>query len=64
MQIKVPDMVCGGCVDIITQAIATLDSEAEVTADLSTKILEVQTTKELATVRGAIEQAGYKVVAV
>jgi len=57
-------MVCGGCVDIITQAIATLDSEANVTADLSTKILEVQTTKELATVQEAIEQAGYKVVTV
>lgn len=61
MKIKVPDMVCGGCVDTITQAIVTLDSEAEVTADLSTKILEVKTSKELATVQGAIEEAGYKV---
>jgi copper chaperone len=61
MKIKVPDMVCGGCVDTITQAIVTLDSEAEVTADLSTKILEVTTSKELATVQGAIEEAGYKV---
>ncbi|NJL92072.1 MAG: copper chaperone [Coleofasciculaceae cyanobacterium SM2_1_6] len=61
MQVKVPDMVCGGCVDIITQAIAALDSKAEVTADLSTKILEIQSTKELATIQGVIEQAGYQV---
>jgi copper chaperone len=61
IEIKVPDMACGACVDKITNAIRTIAPHAEVKADLQTKLVMVAgegTAKQIKTV---ITQAGYTV---
>jgi copper chaperone len=63
MKLQVSDMVCGGCVDIITQAIISVDPGAEVLADLGTKTLDIETQASTIVVQEAIAQAGYKVIA-
>lgn len=38
LQLKVPNMTCGGCVNAITNAIKTVDTNATVQGDPKTKI--------------------------
>ncbi len=64
MKLQVSDMVCGGCVDIITQAIISVDPTAKVLADLGTKTVDIETQASTTLVQEAIAQAGYTVVAV
>lgn len=62
MKLQVPDMVCGGCVEIITQAIISVDPAAKVMADLGTKTLNLETQASPTAIQEAIAQAGYKVI--
>lgn len=64
MKLQVSDMVCGGCVDIITQAIISVDPTAKVLADLGTKTLDIETQTSPTLVQEAIAQAGYTVIAI
>jgi copper chaperone len=64
MKLQIPDMVCGGCVEIITQAIAATDPTAKVTVDLPQKTLDLETQVAPELIEGAIVQAGYTVVKV
>ena len=64
MKLQVSDMVCGGCVEIITQAIISVDPTAKVLADLKTKTLDLETQASTTLVQEAIAQAGYKVIVV
>ncbi len=63
MKLQVSEMVCGGCVDIITQAIISVDPTAKVLADLGTKTLDIETPASTTVIQEAIAQAGYKVIA-
>lgn len=63
MKLQVPEMVCGGCVEIITKAIISVDPTAKVQADLGAKTLDVETQVLPIAVQEAIVQAGYKVMA-
>ncbi|AFY59765.1 heavy-metal-associated domain-containing protein [Synechococcus sp. PCC 6312] len=60
-QFYVTDMVCEGCGDLIRQAIQALDADAEITADLETKVVRVISQAQEAAIRAAIIQAGYAV---
>ena len=64
MKLQVSDMVCGGCVDIITQAIISVDPTAKVLADLATKTLDLETQASATIIQEAITQAGYKAIAI
>jgi copper chaperone len=59
LQLTVPDMNCGKCVNAIAQAIYTLDPEAQIQADPATKQVQVVTTVAMAGIKLALEQAGY-----
>lgn len=61
LQLKVPDMTCGGCVNTITNAIKTVDASATVQGDPKTKIVLVETQVSEAAIKIAITTAGYQV---
>ena len=59
LQLKVPDMTCGGCVSTITNAIKTVDTNATVHGDPKTKIVLVETESSESDIKKAIAQVGY-----
>nr|WP_290226952.1 heavy-metal-associated domain-containing protein [Trichocoleus desertorum] len=61
IQFKVPSMACSACVDTITQAVKQVDDSAAIAADPKTKVVQVETQASEATVKQAIEAAGYPV---
>lgn len=61
IQLKVPSIVCEGCADTITKAIAALDADAKVKVDLSAKTVEIETQREEAEIKDAIAAVGHTV---
>ena len=61
LQFKVPSMVCEGCVDTVTKAIKTQDSEATVKISLDDKQVNVETSLSKESVTKAITAAGHTV---
>ena len=59
LQLKVPEITCGGCVNNITKAIKTVDVNATVQGDPKTKTVLVETQASETAVRAAISQVGY-----
>lgn len=59
MTFTLPDMTCGHCVATVTKAIKTLDSKADVKADLARKTVSVETSAPAGAVAKALEDAGY-----
>ncbi|MBD0267760.1 MAG: heavy-metal-associated domain-containing protein [Cyanobacteria bacterium Co-bin8] len=61
LNLTVPDMACGACVDTITQAVKSLDADAAIAADTKTKAVNITTSADADTVTQAITNAGYTV---
>ncbi len=61
-ELTVEGMTCGGCAASVKRALQTLDANAEVNVDLTTKQVKVTTNAKLDAVKVAIEDAGYDVV--
>lgn len=61
IQLKVPSIVCEGCADTITKAIAALDADAKVKVDLSAKTAEIETQRSEAEIKDAIAAVGHTV---
>jgi len=59
LQLKVPDMTCGGCVSTITNVIKTVDANASVQGDPKTKIVSVETQASESAIKTAIAKVGY-----
>ncbi len=59
LQLTVPGITCGGCVNTITKAIRTIDAHAIVQGDPKTKTVWVETQAPETAVRAAIAQVGY-----
>jgi copper chaperone len=60
---QVQGMSCGHCVGAVTEAVKTLDPQAEVKVDLASGQVEVQSQQDHAAIARAIEEEGYKVAA-
>lgn len=60
---QVQGMSCGHCVGAVTQAVKSVDPQAEVKVDLASGKVEVQTQKDPTAIARAIEEEGYKVAA-
>ena len=56
-------MSCGHCVGAVTNAVKSVDPQAEVKVDLATGKVEVQSQQDHAAIARAIEEEGYKVAA-
>ena len=63
-QLQVENMTCGHCVKAVTQAVQSVDPQAQVQIELADKSVKVGTDKGLDAIRDAIEEAGYPVSAV
>ncbi len=59
IQLTIPDMACSACVEKIEAAIAALDTQATIEANLDTKQVQVSSQSSEADIRQAISSAGY-----
>lgn len=59
LQLKVPKMACSACVNTITTAVRTVDSNAIVQADLKSKLVSVETQAPETAIKEAMASAGY-----
>ena len=59
LQLKVPKIVCSGCVDTVTKAVKSVDATANVEADTKTKMVSIETQQSEAKIKEAIANAGY-----
>jgi copper chaperone len=62
-ELQVEGMSCGGCVRGVTKSVQSVDSNAKVDVDLSSKKVRVDTRASLDAVQAAISDAGYPVTA-
>jgi copper chaperone len=61
LEMKVPSMVCNGCVDTVTKAIKGLDSDAKVEIDLASKTVKVDGKPSEDSIKQAITSVGHTV---
>jgi copper chaperone len=59
MKFHVPDMSCSHCTAAIEKGITAADAMAQVTNDLSSKTVEVESNLDVATIQKVLEDAGY-----
>lgn len=59
MEFDIPAMSCGHCASVITQTVKQVDPGAEVSVDLASKKVTVQTSEDRQTVAAALTEAGY-----
>lgn len=64
IELTVEDMTCGGCVASITRVVKGLDPGANVTADVGSKRVSIESLIDTESVVAAIEHAGYHPVPV
>jgi copper chaperone len=62
LNFQVTGMTCGGCVNAVTRAIQSQDSQAQVKVDLTTQHIELNTTLSIEKARELIEEAGFPVI--
>ncbi|RMX10903.1 copper chaperone [Allofranklinella schreckenbergeri] len=60
---KVTGMTCQHCVNAVQKAVLSLDNTAKIQIDLGSGLVSVGTTQPRSALIAAIEEAGYKVVA-
>jgi copper chaperone len=60
---NVQGMSCGHCVGAVTQAVKSVDPQAEVKVDLGSGKVEVQSQRDRTAIAKAIEEEGYQVAA-
>ena len=59
LELTLPNMTCGHCVAVVTQAIQQVDPQAQVEVDLPKHRVRVHTTVQRETIVAAIDAAGY-----
>ena len=59
MEFNIPAMSCGHCVRAITEAVKVADPAGQVTVDLATKHVTVQSTQTRDAMAAALTEAGY-----
>lgn len=59
LKLNVPDMTCGHCAGVVTKAVKSVDSNAEVAVDLPSRTLTVRSPADESSVLNALEAAGY-----
>lgn len=63
MELKIQDMVCGGCARSVTKAIQSVDPSAKVDADPATHSVKVETSATPAAILQVLEKAGFPATA-
>lgn len=64
VQLRVPDMTCGGCAASVTRAIRAVDAAARIEIDQAQRLVRVESAAAQAPdIESAIREAGYTPVA-
>ncbi|MCR4264763.1 heavy-metal-associated domain-containing protein [Nitratireductor sp. ZSWI3] len=63
MELKIENMTCGGCARAVAKAIQSVDPDASVEANPEARTVRVETTASAASLRQALQQAGYPAAA-
>ena len=58
-KLNVPDMSCGHCKATVEGAIQSLDPMAEISVDLQTRTVDIDTDADMATVLKALADKGF-----
>lgn len=61
LQLKVPNIVCDGCAETITESITTMEPDAKVEVDVKAKTVTVESAASEETIKQAITAAGYTI---
>lgn len=61
LKLKVPNIMCSGCVETITEAITTMEPDAKVDVDIKAKTVTVEAAASEETIKQAITAAGYTI---
>ena len=61
LELKVPSIVCSGCLDTVTKAIMEVDRSASVKGNVEAKTLSVETTASDTALKEAITKTGHTV---
>ena len=61
VELTVGGMRCGPCARAVTEAVRSVDPVAGVEIDLESKRVSIDSDAEIASIRAAIEGAGYQV---
>jgi len=63
IELKVNDMTCEHCVKTITKTVTSLDPRAKVEADLGTKRVRIDSSRQAAELTKALGDAGFTATA-
>lgn len=59
IEFKLPDMTCGHCAGMVSQALKLADAHCKVDIDLPTRTVKVESTEDRAELAQALSDAGY-----
>tara|TARA_R110002033_G_scaffold15894_3_gene44630 strand:- start:27528 stop:27776 length:249 start_codon:yes stop_codon:yes gene_type:complete len=59
LTLKITDMTCNHCFGLINRAIKEMDAHAVVTADFTSRIINVQSSQSQEEIIDALEEIGY-----
>ncbi len=59
LNIMVPKLACSACIDRVTKAVMSIDSNATVEADTKSKMVNVRTSFSEAEIKQVLVSAGY-----
>lgn len=59
IELTLPTMTCGHCVKTVTETIRRVDAQAQVTIDLPTHLVRIETTQPAEAFRAALAEEGY-----
>lgn len=59
MQFNIDNMTCGGCARSVTKAIRAVDADAQVKADPSSRLIEVESSAPQVQIEAALREAGF-----
>lgn len=58
-EFKLPDMTCGHCKAAVTEALQSVDAQAQISIDLPAQLLRVESSQPQAVLAAALSEAGY-----
>ena len=61
LKLKVPNVMCSGCVETITEAITTMEPDAKVDVDIKAKTVTVESAASEESIKQAITAVGYTI---
>ena len=61
LKLKIPNIMCSGCAETITEAITTMEPDAKVDVDVNAKTVTVESAASEESIKQSIVAAGYTI---